>query len=215
MKDARMRTKLLIIALSSAVAACQTAPELQADRGLSSVNVPVVTRADYVFDAAAPGGTLAPGEGERLDNWFRGLDVGYGDTIYVDGVYAPAARNQVAQVAGTYGMLVSAGAPVNPGAVPADSVRVVVSRNRAVVPNCPNWSRPAAPDPENHTMSNFGCAVNSNIAAMVANPEDLLHGREGNGVGDTATAAKAVQLYRSTPPSGSKGLQDVNPKGGN
>ena len=103
-----MRTKLLIIALSSAVAACQTAPDQQADRGVASVNVPVVTRADYVFDASAPGGSL--GETERLDNWFRGLDVGYGDTIYVDGAYAPAARNQVAQVAGTYGMLVSAGA---------------------------------------------------------------------------------------------------------
>ena len=209
-----MRTKLLIIALSSAVPACQTAPELQADRGLSSVNVPVVTRADYVFDAAAPGGTLAPGEAERLDNWFRGLDVGYGDTIYVDGVYAPAARNQVAQVAGTYGMLVSAGAPVNPGAVPADSVRVVVSRNRAVVPNCPNWSRPAAPDPENHTMSNFGCAVNSNIAAMVANPEDLIHGRDGTGVTDTWVASRAIEMYRTTPPSGTKGLQAVTPGGG-
>ena len=210
-----MRTKLLLIALSSAVAACTTAPEMQADRGVASVNVPVVTRADYVFDAAAPAGVLAPGEAERLDNWFRGLDIGYGDTIYVDGAYTPAARNQVASVAGNYGMLISASAPVNPGAVPPGSVRVIVSRNRAVVPGCPNWSRPSAPDPENHSMSNFGCAVNSNIAAMVANPEDLLHGREGNGVGDTLTAAKAVQLYRSTPPSGSKGLQNVNPKGGN
>jgi len=208
-----MRTKLLIIALSSAVAACQTAPGQQADRGVESVNVPVVTRADYVFDAAAPGGVLAPGEAQRLDDWFRGLDLGYGDTIYVDGAYSPAAREQVARVAGGYGLLVSAGAPVNPGTVPADSVRVVVSRNRAVVPNCPNWSRPAAPDPENHSMSNYGCAVNSNIAMMVANPEDLIHGREGNGVGDTITAAKAVQLYRSTPPSGSKGLQAVDPKG--
>ena len=209
-----MRSKLLIIALSSAAAAC-AGPAQQADRGVASVNIPVVTRADYVFDAAAPGGALAPGESERLDGWFRGLDLGYGDTIYVDGAYTPAARGQVAQVAGRYGMLVSAGAPVNPGAVPADSVRVVVSRNRAVVPNCPNWNRPAAPDPENHSMSNYGCAVNSNFAAMVANPVDLVHGREGNGVGDTATAAKAVQLYRSTPPSGSKGLQSVDPKGGN
>jgi pilus assembly protein CpaD len=209
-----MRSKLLIIALSSVAAAC-TAPAQQADRGVASVNIPIVTRADYVFDAAAPGGALAPGEAERLDGWFRGLDLGYGDTIFVDGAYGPAARGQVAQVAGRYGMLVSAGAPVNPGAVPADSVRVVVSRNRAVVPNCPNWDRPAAPDPENHSMSNYGCAVNSNFAAMVANPVDLVHGREGNGVGDTATAAKAVQLYRSTPPSGSKGLQSVDPKGGN
>jgi pilus assembly protein CpaD len=209
-----MRSKLLIIALSSVAAAC-TAPAQQADRGVASVNIPIVTRADYVFDAAAPGGALAPGEAERLDGWFRGLDLGYGDTIFVDGAYGPAARGQVAQVAGRYGMLVSAGAPVNPGAVPADSVRVVVSRNRAVVPNCPNWDRPAAPDPENHSLSNYGCAVNSNFAAMVANPVDLVHGREGNGVGDTATAAKAVQLYRSTPPSGSKGLQSVDPKGGN
>jgi pilus assembly protein CpaD len=214
MKDASMRSKLLIIALSSAAAAC-AGPAQQADRGVASVNIPVVTRADYVFDAVAPGGALAPGESERLDGWFRGLDLGYGDTIYVDGAYTPAARGQVAQVAGRYGMLVSAGAPVNPGAVPADSVRVVVSRNRAVVPNCPNWNRPASPDFENHSMSNYGCAVNSNFAAMVANPVDLVHGREGNGVGDTATAAKAVQLYRSTPPSGSKGLQSVDPKGGN
>jgi pilus assembly protein CpaD len=45
---------------------------------------------------------------------------------------------------------------------------------------------------------------------MVANPEDLVHGREGVVTGDVVTAAKAVQLYRSTPPSGTKGLQSVN-----
>jgi pilus assembly protein CpaD len=203
-----MRSKLVIIALSSVVAACAT-PAQQADRGVASVNVPVVTRADYVFDASAPGGALAPGEAERLDAWFRGLDLGYGDTIYVDGSYGPAARGQIARVAGAYGMLVSAGAPVNPGMVPADSVRVVVSRNRAVVPNCPNWSRPAAPDLENHSMSNFGCAVNSNIAAMVANPEDLIHGREGTGVSDVNTAAKAIELYRKAAPTGTGGLQEI------
>ena len=86
-----MRSKLLIIALSSVAAAC-TAPAQQADRGVASVNIPIVTRADYVFDAAAPGGALAPGEAERLDGWFRGLDLGYGDTIFVDGAYGPAAR---------------------------------------------------------------------------------------------------------------------------
>ena len=45
-------------------------------------------------------------------------------------------------------------------------------------------------------MSNYGCAVNSNIAAMVANPQDLVHGREGSGVGRCRTAAKAVESYR-------------------
>ena len=49
---------------------------------------------------------------------------------------------------------------------------------------------------------------------MVADPEDLLHGREGAGVTDTYTASRAIEMYRATPPSGVKGLQDVTPKGG-
>jgi pilus assembly protein CpaD len=63
-------------------------------------------------------------------------------------------------------------------------------------------------------MPSFGCGVNSNIAAMVANPEDLIHGREGAATGDVNAAAKAVLLYRATPPSGSKGLTDVSTKSG-
>ena len=207
-----MRSKLVLIALSSALAACATTD--QPDRGVASVNVPVVTTADYVFDAAAPGGALAPSEADRLTGWFQGLGLGYGDTIYVDGRYAPPARSQVAAIAGRYGMLVTAGAPATAGVVQPGSVRVVVARRRAEVPGCPNWSRPAAPDFANRSMSNYGCAVNSNIAAMVANPEDLLHGREGATVTDTYTAARAIEMYRTTPPSGTKGLQDVTPKGG-
>jgi pilus assembly protein CpaD len=61
-------------------------------------------------------------------------------------------------------------------------------------------------------MSNFGCAVNSDLAAMVANPEDLFHGQEVGATADTITATKAVELYRSTAPTGSKGLSDVSTK---
>jgi pilus assembly protein CpaD len=211
-KDATMRSKLVLIALSTALAACNTGD--MPDRGVASVNVPVVTSADYVFDAAAPGGALAPGEGERLSGWFQGLGLGYGDTVYVDGAYAPAARAQVAALAGHYGLLVSPGAPVTERVVQPGSVRVVVARRRAEVPGCPNWTRPAAPDFNNRSMSNFGCGVNSNIAAMVANPEDLIHGREAGSVTDGITATKAVEMYRTTPPSGTKGLQAVTPGGG-
>jgi pilus assembly protein CpaD len=212
MKDATMRSKLILIALSSALGACATAD--QPDRGLASVNVPVVTTADYVFDAAAPGGALPTGEAARLSGWFQGLGLGYGDTVYVDGSYAPAARAQVASIAGHFGMLVTAGAPATAGMVQPGTVRVVVARRRAEVPNCPNWSRPSAPDFANHSMSNYGCSTNSNLAAMIANPEDLLHGREGTGTTDTWTASRAIEMYRTTPPSGTKGLQAVTPGGG-
>ena len=138
-----MRSKLIIIALSTALAACETVVGDQPSQGLASVNVPVVTTADYVFDAAAPGGALAQGEAERLSGWFQGLGLGYGDTVYVDAGYAPAARAQVASIAGRYGMLVTAGAPATAGMVNPGSIRVVVARRRAEVPGCPNWTRRA------------------------------------------------------------------------
>jgi pilus assembly protein CpaD len=205
-----MRSKVILIALASSLAACNT-PDL-ADKGVAAVNVPVVTSADYVFDAAAPDGALAPGEADRLNGWFQGLGIGYGDAIYVDGGYADAARGQVAAIAGQYGMMVSAGAPVTIGVVQPGTVRVVVSRRRAEVPHCPNWSLPAQPNYDTRNMSNYGCGVNTNIAAMVANPEDLIHGREGAGTGDVRAAGKAVQCYRSEAPSGTKGLSDISTK---
>jgi pilus assembly protein CpaD len=112
-------------------------------------------------------------------------------------------------------MLVTPGAPVTAGAVQPGSVRVVVARRRAFVPGCPNWSRPSQPDWDNKTMSNYGCSVNSNLAAEIANPEDLIHGREGATVTDTTAATKAVDMYRTKPPSGQGGLQAVSSKGSN
>ena len=209
-----MRSKLLLLTVgTAALAACSTTGPDMPDRGMASVNVPVVTSADYVFDAAAPGGSLAPGEGERLNAWFAGLGLGYGDAVYVDGAYSGGAAAQVAQIAGRYGLLVQPGAPVTAGLVAPGSVRVVVSRRRAQVPGCPNWDRPSEPDFNNRSMSNYGCAVNVNFAAQVANPEDLIHGRDGLGVSDAATAAKALQLYRTAPPTGARGLQDISTKG--
>lgn len=208
-----MRKNLILLALVGATAACGHTPQDQPDRGLAAVNVPVVARTDYVFHAAAPDGSLAPGEVARLNAWFAGLDLGYGDSIYVDGPTAELAYADVAQVAGNYGLLVSVGTPVTAGAVPPGMARVIVSRTRASVPNCPNWSVAAQPNFSNRTMSNFGCAVNSNLAAMVANPEDLVHGREGSPVGDALTGAKAVRSYRSAAPTGTKGLDDVSTKG--
>lgn len=209
-----MRSKLVLIALGSTLAACTNSmargPDVPA-AGMNPVNVPVINRADYAFDAVAPGGVLAVGEAERLDAWFRGLGLRYGDDIYVDGG-ADAARGQIADVAGRYGLMVLPGAPVTAGALTPDMVRVVVSRTQAFVPNCPNWSVPAQPNYANAAMSNFGCAVNSNIAALVANPEDLVRGREATGTSDARTATKPVSAYRNAVPTGTNGLMEISTK---
>jgi pilus assembly protein CpaD len=205
-----MRSKLLIIGLACGVAACN-APDMPR-QGMSAVHVPVVSTTNYVFDAAAPGGFLAPGEANRLDSWMRALDVRYGDAVFVDGVDAGPAGGQVAEIAGNYGLFVSPGAPATVGEVMPGTVRVVVSRNVASVPNCPDWSSPSQPNFSNQSPTNFGCSVNSALAAQVANPQDLVHGQEGTGVADARAATRPVNLYRTTPPSGSKGLQSVSTK---
>jgi pilus assembly protein CpaD len=128
---------------------------------------------------------------------------------------AGMATADVARVAGRYGLLVSAGAPVTVSAIPEGAVRVVVSRTQASVPGCPNWSEEAAPNYNNRMISNFGCSVNSNLAAMIANPQDLVYGREGDGVTDPRTATRAVDVYRSKAPTGNGALQSVSTKGGN
>ena len=200
--------------LASAVAGCSHTPQDLPDRGYSAVNVPVVSRTNYVFDAAAPDGSLSQSEAARLDGWFSSLDLRYGDAVYVEGGYE-AARARVAQVAGNYGMLVSAGSPVTEGAVAPGRPGGRHARRR-LGPELPRLEQPAGqPNYNNRTNPNFGCSVNSNLAAMVANPEDLVNGREGSGVGDAMTASKAVGAYRAAPPTGTQGLKDINTKKGN
>jgi pilus assembly protein CpaD len=209
-----MRSALSLLLLSAAIAGCQHTPNDLPDRGVAAVNAPVVTRANYVLDVAAPGGALPASEAARLDGWFRSLGLRYGDMIYVDAPYGDLARADIERVAGQYGLLVTSGAPVTAGPVQSGNVRVIVSRTEAVVPNCPDWERPSSPDFNNRSMPNFGCGVNSNLAAMVANPEDLIHGREGDGSGDAMTASKAVGAYWSAKPTGTEGLQDISTKKG-
>ena len=209
-----MNRSIILLGLVSVLGACQTtAPTDRPAKGLSSVNVPIVTRADYMLDLSAPDGSLSPSEAARLDGWFRSMVLGYGDTIYVDGATGYDARDDVARLAGQYGMLVSLGAPMTAGPVPQGMIRVVVARTQASVPGCPNWSKASTPNFDNAAMSNFGCGVNSNLAAMVANPQDLVSGREGSGVGDTLTASKAVEQYRKAVPTGQQGLKGISTKG--
>ena len=52
----------------------------------------------------------------------------------------------------------------------------IVKGDTAYVPGCPDWSTASAQAHEGQS-SNYGCATMTNLAAMIANPQDLLHGR--------------------------------------
>ena len=88
----------------------------------------------------------------------------------------------------------------------------VVAGNSATVPGCPNWSSQGR-DSAAATDANFGCAVNSNFAAMIADPADLIHGRSYTG-SDVEISTRAVRAWRDTPPTGKGGaLEKTAAKG--
>jgi pilus assembly protein CpaD len=208
-----------LLTLGAALSACATDQRTTDIRnaGLNSVNQPVVQRTDYVIDIAAPGGRVPVSEQERLRAWFDTLRLGYGDRIYVDeagGYYGSSARGDIAGVASGYGLLLNEGAPMTAGAVQSGTARVIVSRTVANVPGCPNWHGSDRAGATILTSSNYGCSVNSNLAAMVADPNDLVLGQSGSAAGDPDAAAKAVRQYRTAPPTGAQGLPQTK-TGGN
>ena len=183
-----------------------------ANRSLNSIHQPVVYRTDFALDLASQGDGLSAAERGRLHAWFASLGLGYGDHVWIDEPYGPsAARDDVARIAAEWGMLVKDGAPVTNGAIQPGSLRVIVSRSTASVPSCPYWGGKGG---VNSSSSNYGCAINSNLAAMVADPSDLVLGQADSGSGDAATAAKAIKVYRDAVPTGQKGLTETS-SGGN
>ncbi|MDP8913788.1 MAG: CpaD family pilus assembly protein [Pseudomonadota bacterium] len=212
------QTKTVAVTLALGIALAASAPALAQGRlgrnpTVNSVHQPVVQRTDYVIDLAA-GNDVPDSELYRLANWFDTLQLRYGDRIFVDGGYgSERARQQIAGVAAEYGLLLSEGTPVTAGGVQPGMVRVVVSRQVASVPGCPNWQEAGDIGMRITTGTNYGCAVNSNLAAMIANPEDLVLGQVGVGSGDAATASKAIKQYRTMPPTGAQGLKETVTKG--
>lgn len=209
-----MRTRLSMILFAAPallVVGCTGTP----NRGLETVHQPVVSRTDYVFDVVTDGGRASPAELQRLIGWMAALRVGYGDRIAVDDPSGTAGgvREQIAGLVARYGLFLEDNAPITAAAMTPGAVRVVVTRAVASVPGCPDYSRNGNAEFEGNTSSNHGCAINSNLAAMVAQPEDLVHGRGAIGATDPVTSSKAVQLLRRTTSSGANGLKSESTGG--
>ena len=178
-----------------------------------SVHQPVVQRSDYVLDLAAGNG-LAQSEAARLQAWLDGLQLGYGDRVWVDesATHGGGVRQDIAAIVQSYGLLLSDGAPVTTGIRQPGGARVIVSRMNASVPTCPDWSDARIGAPSSPTHSNYGCAVNSNLAAMIANPADLVLGQSGTM--DASAGARAVKAYRDRPQTGAGGQVKPESPGG-
>jgi pilus assembly protein CpaD len=203
---------VLALSLGLGLSACGDVPQ---NTSLYSVKQPVVERSNFALDLAAGAGGLTIPEQQRLAEWFETMDLRYGDRVAIDGALgSDGVREDVAAIASRHGLLLSEGAPITNGFVEPGMVRVVVTRSRAHVPGCPDWSEQFASNMENATADGYGCAVNGNLAAMVADPQHLLEGAEGTGETVVMSSTKAIETYRATEPTGKGGLPEVSSQSG-
>jgi len=87
----------------------------------------------------------------------------------------------------------------------------VVADGAASVPGCPDWSDGDVNAGEG-MAHNFGCATQMNLAAMIADPQDLVHGKSGPVSAEQI--AKALKVWREQVPTGAGALEKVSVKGG-
>lgn len=203
----------LALSMGLTMAGCNS---IATNTSLESIHQPVVQRTNYTLDlTSGPGGLSLP-EQRRLSGWFEAMDLRFGDRIAVDDpMDSPATRAAIDAVAARYGLLVGDGAPVTAGYVNAGTVRVIVSRSVASVPSCPVWTSHSDFNPKNGTGSNYGCATNSNLASMVADPEHLIRGARQTGDTTVMSSSKAIGSFREAKPSGEGGLKQSSTQNGN
>ena len=164
-----------------------------------------------MLDVATNGDGVPVSEQQRLAEWFESMDLRYGDRVAIeDATDSAAVRGDVAALADRYGIFLTEGTPVTAGYSEPGQARVVITRSTASVPNCPDWSHTAEANEKNATNPNYGCATNSNLAAMVANPEDLIKGQQGTGGTIVTTSTKAIRAYRDAEPTGAGGLPEIS-----
>ena len=200
------------LALGLGLAGCGGMPT---NTSLYSVKQPVVERTNMVMDITTTTAGLAISEQQRLNGWFETMDLRYGDRIAIENPgQNPAVTGAIRDLAARYGLMISDTAPVTPGYLQPSQARVVITRSTASVPGCPDWSAKSDMNYSNGTSPNFGCAVNSNLAAMVADPQDLLEGKKGSGETVIATSNKAITTYREKEPTGKAGLMEASGGGG-
>jgi pilus assembly protein CpaD len=197
-----------LMALTFALAGCNS-PAGYANRSLDSIHQPVVSQSAHSFDVAAYSGSLPASEITRLDGWLEAIGVRYGDQIIVEDGSSYGSPNAVADIRKSLakrGTVLAGVAGDASAAVGQGNLRVHVSRSAAIVPGCPDWSSRFQADPHNSTSSNYGCATNSNLAAMVADPNDLVRGVASSDQ-NTAHGVRAVKSYRERPLTGAGELR--------
>ncbi len=169
--------------LAIALGACEASPVTQRQFVQEPKRNELIWVAEDHLARFGPGiSSLSPAEQQRLGTFLRQISASPQDSFVIDpGGTDVAALERAASVSEvlrqalpTVGTAIRSSSDA-PG---TDQVRVTVGRYVVITPECGDWSKPSGTDIFNRPSSNFGCATTANLGLMVANPSDLVRGRQ-------------------------------------
>jgi type IV pilus biogenesis protein CpaD/CtpE len=223
LRDAcRAAILLSTVLASSGLGACANTDQWQPPR---TAQQPQLELADYRYEVEFAPGTvvLATGAQESLRLFLARVGVLPGDRVYVIAAVPATAAPQAAvppsappgtttglgdlrlseqRRGAVVTLLARNGIPVEPRGADlevgssSDSEVVVLVRRRVVsLPACPDWTQRPNRDFDNQPISNWSCSTAVNFGLMLADPDDLIRGRDP-GYADGAYLARSIESYR-------------------
>jgi pilus assembly protein CpaD len=173
---------VLLLAMSSTLAACSNGELALDDTYVATTHYeryPIeVTRAPVKLEISSQYGTLQSAQINMISGFTRSARNSSSSKITISRPSGGGASGKVARE--TYQLLVQSG--ISAGMIaqktyPGPSkgpVQISYLRNVAVTNECGDWSSDLTNTSQNEPYSNFGCSVQSNIAAMVVNPDNFV-----------------------------------------
>lgn len=173
---------ILFIAMSSALAACSNGELALDDTYVPAAHYdkfPIeVASGPVKMEISSRHGTLQPSQINAISGFSRQASNSSSSRITVLRPSAGGASGKVARQ--VYQVLVQSG--ISPGMIAQKtypgpsrgSVQLSYIRSVAITKECGDWSEDMSNTSRNEPYSNFGCSIQSNIAAMVVNPNDFV-----------------------------------------
>jgi len=179
-----------------------------------AVNHPIVVEPNYrslKLAFSAPNAGLMPDDSQHFDDFVADFMQHGSGSISIT---VPAGRDSSATIAYFGERIASSGVPrdrilVGTREAAGGDTRVelgFISYHASTAP-CGDWSASWTDTAANHVTPNFGCAVQHNIAAQVADPRDLM-GSQPLAAGDAARRAVVYDNYKNGKPTAATKTDD-------
>ena len=164
----------------------------------SAENMVEVVTLRHMVPFASDERGLGPSQRDALDDFIRDNRINVKDQIVVQAGAGDSSRlakgrvDAIRSEFARFGLVASEAEPAGGAGAPAiNEVAVLITRAVVIPPDC---SVPQ-PEPTLRPEQPWGCSVNAALGMMVADPTDLVEGRE-LGPADSAQSSGAMRRYR-------------------